>query len=115
MEEGGDRIAELEAAYRKAQKRAIIAASLANEALVELAMAKRTSLPSGAAVNPAKEKKQKEDDGPFFCEGNLFAGTPCPGICKKRAADTRFEKKLHVTCKDCKKAMKKEKKQAADE
>lgn len=57
-----------------------------------------------------KEKKEKPED--WVCEGNLIDGTPCPltAEAQEMSTDTRHLKKLHHTCKQCKKAMKKLKK-----
>lgn len=102
---------ELFTKYKESRRQAAIANERATKDYIDYLFAKRAGAP-GKVVAPTKEKKQKkeEEEGPFTCAGNLYAGTPCPGTCTKRAADTRFEKKLHQTCKDCKKAMKKDKK-----
>jgi hypothetical protein len=61
----------------------------------------------------AKTKKPKIKEDGWVCEGNLLEKTPCPLTEDKQivSTDTRYEKKLHNTCKHCKGVMKKARKQ----
>lgn len=61
----------------------------------------------------AKTKKPKIKEDGWVCEGNLLEKTPCPLTEDKQvvSSDTRYENKLHNTCEQCKKVMKKARKQ----
>ena len=61
----------------------------------------------------AKTKKPKIKEDGWVCEGNLLEKTPCPLTEDKQvvSSDTRYQNKLHNTCEQCKKVMKKARKQ----
>lgn len=90
--------------------------------------AKRTrkpkeDVPSAASSKEASKKAKpapEAAEGPFVCEGNVFAETPCPNDSdahsKPAPAKTKGpDGKLHATCKPCKKEIKKWRKENPQE
>jgi hypothetical protein len=80
-----------------------------HEAEYDLVRAERDA--GGESLKQKKKRERQDED--WNCAGNVIDGTPCAGGAKsnQRAPDTRGEDgKLHQTCKECKKLIKKAKK-----
>lgn len=75
---------------------------------------KRAIINSRKAAEKVEEKEEeKEDTGPVECDGNVLLETRCPiaVVDRKKAPDTKEGGHKHPTCKHCKRAIAKTRKE----